>query len=366
MRHLIEERIRAYDENTFKSHLYAERKKLLKSVEDYFHFSTEEMASLDDLADETKPLENGFQFGDLINAIEKTVDPTIEKVKQKNHLPPEPKAVEESLLNNIAEPTQDQTTKKKSKEDIQREAEMAQELALNLPLKRISRSKMPEMTFRHHIMTQLMLSLLSHSSDYSPFSRLYFQDLAKILDISPESDLPFLESQISIQLRLVEMTSDKDKNVSQTQRNFAERFNYLKKAAEEAEAKRAESTKYSRYGKILLATLVGGAAIGITGGIAAPAIAGLIGGSFLGGYALTAYIASTHLITALFAGYGAKTTGAKMAKFLSEVEDFRTITTRCSSELSVTLAISGWISKIEDCWEQDFYNDFLVVFQRFF
>ncbi|RZF39059.1 hypothetical protein LSTR_LSTR006596 [Laodelphax striatellus] len=98
------------------------------------------------------------------------------------------------------------------------------------------------------------------------------------------------------------------------------------KSAEEVKGDkmRQRLVKVKRYALIGLATVGGGALIGVTGGLAAPLIgAGL--GSMVGGSALLAALGSTAgtaIVASLFGAAGAGLTGYKMHKRVGEIEEF--------------------------------------------
>lgn len=85
-------------------------------------------------------------------------------------------------------------------------------------------------------------------------------------------------------------------------------------SAEAEAAKRRQENKISRFWKVGLASVAGAAVIGVTGGLAAPLVAGAIGGIMggvgLGGVAsfLGIFWMNGALVGALFGAYGAKMT----------------------------------------------------------
>jgi predicted lipid-binding transport protein (Tim44 family) len=84
--------------------------------------------------------------------------------------------------------------------------------------------------------------------------------------------------------------------------------------AEAEAAKRQKDNKFSRYWKVGLASAVGATIIGVTGGLAAPLVAGALGGILggigLGGVAsfLGIFWMNGVLVGALFGAFGAKMT----------------------------------------------------------
>ncbi|XP_054155077.1 transmembrane and coiled-coil domain-containing protein 4-like isoform X2 [Oppia nitens] len=110
--------------------------------------------------------------------------------------------------------------------------------------------------------------------------------------------------------------------------------------------KRERNKKIKRYVMIGLASVGGGAIIGLTGGLAAPfvaagagAIIGTAGAAVLGSSAGIAVIGS------LFGVAGAGLTGYKMKKRVGDIEEFAFDTLTAGRELHLTIAISGWVSQ---------------------
>lgn len=131
---------------------------------------------------------------------------------------------------------------------------------------------------------------------------------------------------------------------------------YVMTEEEAAEkAKKAKSRKLKRYALIGLATVGGGALIGLTGGLAAPLVAAgagvIIGGAGAAALGTTAGVA---IIGSLFGVAGAGLTGYKMKKRVGAIEEFafEPLTSRGSrlmannnvKQLHITLAVTGWIS----------------------
>ncbi|CAG2116706.1 unnamed protein product, partial [Medioppia subpectinata] len=110
--------------------------------------------------------------------------------------------------------------------------------------------------------------------------------------------------------------------------------------------KRERNKKIKRYVMIGLASVGGGAIIGLTGGLAAPfvaagagAIIGTAGAAVLGSSAGIAVIGS------LFGVAGAGLTGYKMKKRVGDIEEFAFDTLTPGRELHLTIAISGWVTQ---------------------
>jgi hypothetical protein len=134
--------------------------------------------------------------------------------------------------------------------------------------------------------------------------------------------------------------------------------------SEEAE-KRTEENKVARRWKVGLAGVAGAAIIGVTGGLAAPLVAGAIG-TIMGGLGLGATTAagllgalaeSGVIVGSLFGAYGGRMTGKMMDAYAKEVEDFAFLPLKGSRHheqkpedrrLRVTVGISGWLTQKED------------------
>ncbi|KAL7908692.1 DUF726 domain-containing protein [Trichoderma velutinum] len=141
-------------------------------------------------------------------------------------------------------------------------------------------------------------------------------------------------------------------------------------SADAEAAKRRQQNKVSRFWKVGLASVAGAAVIGVTGGLAAPLVAGAIGsvlgGVGLGGVAsfLGIFWMNGALVGTLFGAYGAKMTGEMMDNYAKEVEDFRflplkeEVTTddpenltkeqKEQRRLRVTIGINGWLNSEDD------------------
>ncbi|KAG4442830.1 hypothetical protein IFR05_001711 [Cadophora sp. M221] len=129
--------------------------------------------------------------------------------------------------------------------------------------------------------------------------------------------------------------------------------------------KRSDENKTSRRWKVGLAGVAGAAVIGITGGLAAPLVAGALGTIF-GGLGLGATTAagllgalaeSGVIVGSLFGAYGGRMTGKMMDAYAKEVEDFAFLPLKGSKHhdpkpedrrLRVTIGVSGWLTQRED------------------
>ena len=94
-----------------------------------------------------------------------------------------------------------------------------------------------------------------------------------------------------------------------------------------------------------IATVGGGAVLGLTGGLAAPLVAAGAG-AIIGtaGAAALGTTAGVAVISSIMGLAGAGLTGYKMKKRLGEIEEFAFDELSKGHELHVTIAISGWIS----------------------
>ncbi|KAF2814432.1 DUF726-domain-containing protein [Mytilinidion resinicola] len=148
--------------------------------------------------------------------------------------------------------------------------------------------------------------------------------------------------------------------------------------ADESTKKKASDDAVARRWKVGLATVGGAVLIGVTGGLAAPLLAGgvgtVMGGLGLGATVISGYLGalagSTVLVGSLFRAYGGKMTGKIMDQYAKAVEDFQFIPIRasytpasqCRTEemsfrdsrqqeqhrLHVAIGISGWLNSESD------------------
>ncbi|KPM02347.1 DUF726 domain-containing protein, partial [Sarcoptes scabiei] len=113
---------------------------------------------------------------------------------------------------------------------------------------------------------------------------------------------------------------------------------------DEENRKRQKNKKIKRFALIALASIGGGTILGLTGGLSAPLIAA-------GAAALTsgAAILGTHagiaIIGSLFGVAGAGLAGYKMNKRVGNIEEFSFEKLSDNRHLTITIAISGWITK---------------------
>ncbi|KAK8395637.1 hypothetical protein O3P69_005623 [Scylla paramamosain] len=115
---------------------------------------------------------------------------------------------------------------------------------------------------------------------------------------------------------------------------------------EREEARRRKYKKIKRYTAIGLATLGGGAVLGLTGGLAAPFIGAGLGTIIgAGGAAAISSTAGVAVVGSMFGAAGAGLTGFKMQKRIGDVEEFAFDYLTDGSHLHITIAISGWLTK---------------------
>ncbi|PAV75698.1 hypothetical protein WR25_08779 isoform D [Diploscapter pachys] len=116
--------------------------------------------------------------------------------------------------------------------------------------------------------------------------------------------------------------------------------------SKQAREKLQKQKKLKRYLMIGAASGVGGVLIGLTGGLAAPLVAGsigvLIGSGALAGLATTAGAA---VLGTTFGVAGAGLAGYKMKKRVGAIEEFAVETLTDGSGLHCTLVVSGWIDR---------------------
>ncbi|KAM6485542.1 DUF726-domain-containing protein [Trichoderma sp. SZMC 28011] len=199
-----------------------------------------------------------------------------------------------------------------------------------------------------------VLLLLLSTGKYSAHSRALVLYLASSLELS-STFLNKTEAEIAMSL-MESSTANNDQKEAMS--------------ADAEAAKRRQQNKVSRFWKVGLASVAGAAVIGVTGGLAAPLVAGAIGsvlgGVGLGGVAsfLGIFWMNGALVGTLFGAYGAKMTGEMMDNYAKEVEDFRflplkeEVTTDVPENLTkeqkeqrrlrVTIGINGWLNSEDD------------------
>jgi hypothetical protein len=150
---------------------------------------------------------------------------------------------------------------------------------------------------RREAVSCILLLLLS-TGKYSAHTRALALYLASSLEL-PQTFI--IKEEMEIAKTLLESSKDQDKQQEVM-------------SAEAEASKRREENKFSRFWKVGLASVAGAAVIGVTGGLAAPLVAGavgsILGGVGLGGVAsfLGIFWMNGALVGALFGAYGGKMT----------------------------------------------------------
>lgn len=103
--------------------------------------------------------------------------------------------------------------------------------------------------------------------------------------------------------------------------------------------------RYKRYLKIGAASVGAGALLAVTGGLAAPAIAGAL--VVMGTSTLAATVSVTTM-AALFGGAGAGLTGYKMLKRTRGISEFEFEQCGEDGKMAVIISVSGWLNNKED------------------
>ncbi|KAJ7306614.1 hypothetical protein JRQ81_010016 [Phrynocephalus forsythii] len=114
--------------------------------------------------------------------------------------------------------------------------------------------------------------------------------------------------------------------------------------ADASRKKKERRKKIKRYLLIGLATVGGGTAIGLTGGLAAPLVAagaGAVIGS--AGAAALGSTAGIAVMASLFGAAGAGLTGYKMKKRVGAVDEFEFLPLTEGKDLHITIAVTGWL-----------------------
>ncbi|EHK98298.1 putative Uncharacterized membrane protein C6F6.13c [Glarea lozoyensis 74030] len=192
------------------------------------------------------------------------------------------------------------------------------------------------------LLLNAMLLLLLSLERYSSYSRIL------LLHISSSLHLP------------LHILAEQEVKVAQGLLEAAKQM-----SGKEETEKRSDENKNSRRWKVGLAGVAGAAVIGITGGLAAPLVAGAIG-TIMGGIGLGATTAagllgalaeSGVIVGALFGAYGGRMTGKMIDQYAKEVDDFAFLPLKGSKNheplpedrrLRLTIGISGWITQTED------------------
>ncbi|TEY58784.1 hypothetical protein BOTCAL_0200g00120 [Botryotinia calthae] len=193
-----------------------------------------------------------------------------------------------------------------------------------------------------HAMLLLLLSL----EHYTAHSRILLLHLASSLHLPLHT---LAETEVKVAQGLLEAAK--------------------KMSGNEETQKRSEENKVARRWKVGLAGVAGAAIVGVTGGLAAPLVAGALG-TVMGGLGLGATTAagllgalaqSGVIVGSLFGAYGASMTGKMMDSYAKEVSDFAFLPLRGSPHqksvkemaakdrrLRITIGVSGWLTQKED------------------
>ncbi|KAG9246466.1 hypothetical protein BJ878DRAFT_416921 [Calycina marina] len=195
---------------------------------------------------------------------------------------------------------------------------------------------------RRLLLLHAMLLLLLSLEHYSSYSRIL------LLHVASSLNLP------------LHVLSEDELKVAQGLLEAAKQM-----GGKEETSKRSDDNKVARRWKVGLASVAGAAIIGVTGGLAAPLVAGAIG-TIMGGLGLGATTAAGLLgalaesgvvVGSLFGAYGGRMTGKMMDAYAKEVEDFAFLPLKGSKHheplpkdrrLRVTIGISGWLTQKED------------------
>ncbi|CAN8101577.1 unnamed protein product [Discula destructiva] len=199
---------------------------------------------------------------------------------------------------------------------------------------------------RQEVLSAVLILLLSTGS-YSAYARAFVVYLTSAFEL-PLASLTIEEKAIA-----------KTMIEASTEAEMAKRSSEM---SAEAEAQsRKQKNQASRFWKVGLASVAGAALIGVTGGLAAPLVAGAVGGLMgsvgLGGLAsfLGIFWMNGALVGALFGAFGARMTGEMMDKYAREVDDFRFLPLQDEwgpgfskadkdvRRLRVTVGINGWL-----------------------
>ncbi|XP_065343645.1 transmembrane and coiled-coil domain-containing protein 4-like [Cloeon dipterum] len=116
--------------------------------------------------------------------------------------------------------------------------------------------------------------------------------------------------------------------------------------------KRQRRRKFKRYALISLATVGGGALLGLTGGLAAPLIGAGIGTIVGSGAAAAAIgsVAGAAIVGSLFGLAGAGLTGYRMKRRVGDIEEFEfgKLSSGTGGQLHIAIAVSGWLSEDDE------------------
>ena len=199
-------------------------------------------------------------------------------------------------------------------------------------LENITKYIEPESTdIRHTMLTDLFLSLISDYS-YDARSRALLFRLSRLLSV-PKSDVLWIERVVAEKLKYI---AELDDNKEYSKQDL--------EAREKIDKKR-------RYIAIGLASIAGGITIGVSGGLAAPLLAGGLAKLGLFGGGASAFLGST--AGGLTVGGGTGIIGSimgknAMARRTRNITQFEFFTVLHERQVSLTISIGGWLSIGDD------------------
>ncbi|EDQ88124.1 uncharacterized protein MONBRDRAFT_9431 [Monosiga brevicollis MX1] len=139
------------------------------------------------------------------------------------------------------------------------------------------------------------------------------------------------------------------------------RYRNEHQAEVEAEMQEQERrARNSKWFKVGVAGVIGGVAIGLTGGLAAPLVAAGMGAVFGTGAAVAlGTTAGIYAIGTLFAVGGTSLTGYHMHRRVGKLEEFYFMHLSRTEQLDVTICVSGWAPEDEPL--ADYVNPWLAL-----
>eukprot|EP00045_Choanoeca_perplexa_P016040 m.211456 g.211456 ORF g.211456 m.211456 type:complete len:677 (+) comp17149_c0_seq2:238-2268(+) len=187
---------------------------------------------------------------------------------------------------------------------------------------------------RRDTSTQDFLNNVLKSGLYDARARVLLKQFALLLDMSRE-ELAQQEGEVAVQL--------------------ADYKSEHEAVIREELAQRQKSQKRNKWMKVGLAGVVGGVAIGLTGGLAAPLVAAGLGTAF-GASAAVALgtTAGIYAIGTLFAVGGVSLTSYHMNRRVGSLSEFYFARLSKHEQLSVTVCVSGW------ALEDDVMSDYVL------
>jgi hypothetical protein len=125
-----------------------------------------------------------------------------------------------------------------------------------------------------------------------------------------------------------------------------------------AKEEESDDKRLKRWAGVGLATLAGGVIVGVTGGLAAPLIAGGLGtlSASLGVVGASGFVGAlgsvggAAIVGSIFGLTGAGLAGYKLNKQLKDIEEFyfEPLAGGTQQALSYTIAVSGWLTSMDD------------------